>query len=37
LSRPIDVGDGPDLVEVLAAMGGAVLARGKLAGLYEPA
>jgi Raf kinase inhibitor-like YbhB/YbcL family protein len=35
LSRPIAVGDRPDLAEVLAAMRGAVLARGKLVGLYE--
>ncbi len=37
LSRPIEVGQRPDLAEVLAAMDGAVLACGKLAGLYERA
>ncbi len=37
LSRPIEVGERPDLAEVLAAMGGAVLARGKLVGTYERA
>jgi hypothetical protein len=37
LSRPIAVGERPDLAEVLAAMRGAVVARGKLVGLYERA
>jgi phosphatidylethanolamine-binding protein (PEBP) family uncharacterized protein len=37
LSRRIAVGERPDLAEVLAAMRGAVLARGKLVGLYERA
>jgi len=37
LSRPIEFGDRPDLAEVLAAMRGAVLARGKLVGTYERA
>ncbi len=35
LSRPIEAGDRPDLAEALAAMRGAVLARGKLVGTYE--
>ena len=40
LSRPIEVGERPDLAEVLAAMGGAVLARASWrdlrAGLSAP-
>jgi phosphatidylethanolamine-binding protein (PEBP) family uncharacterized protein len=35
LSRPIAVGERPDRAEVLAAMRGAVIARGKLTGTYE--
>lgn len=35
LSRPIEVAGRPDLAEALAAMRGAVLARGKLVGTYE--
>lgn len=37
LSRPIEVGERPDLAEVLAAMRGAVLSRGKLVGIFERA
>ena len=35
LSRPIEFGARPDLAEVLAAMRGAVFARGKLVGTCE--
>ncbi|MGD0562261.1 MAG: YbhB/YbcL family Raf kinase inhibitor-like protein [Roseiarcus sp.] len=35
LSRPLEVGARAGLAEVLAAMRGVVLARGKLTGLYE--
>ncbi len=37
LSRPIELGERRDLAEVLKAMGGAVLARGKLVGTFERA